>query len=256
MHRPLVSGIVVLLLAACGGDDTGGAAATGGAVPITTGGTGATGGTSAVTGGMGAATGGAGGTAATGGMTAAGGMGATGGMVATGGMGATGGTGAGAAAGMAGAMATGGTGGGAFELTSTAVMDGQMIPAMYRCDGPSPALSWTAGPAGTMSYALVFKDITPGLSMNFMHWTVYDIPATTMGFTENATPAAPAMQGPNWQNANEYSGPCAPFGMNTYTFTLFALPTATLTVTGGNVEGAAMAASPLGMATLTIKSMP
>ena len=63
--------------------------------------------------------------------------------------------------------------GASFKLTSPALSDGQAVPADYTCvgknfpfsgmppvDHTSPELNWTAGPAGTQSYAIVFRDVT------------------------------------------------------------------------------------------------
>ena len=246
MRSMIVLGFVFVLVG-CGDDSGGGTAAAGGLMPITggtlasggtgivTGGTLASGGTGVVTGGTGVVTGGTGA-----GMTA--GTTGTGGMVITGGMGA----------GMAG-MGAGGMGGGAFELTSTAVMDGGMLPAMYRCMGAkSPPLSWTAGPAGTMSYAIVFEDV--GAFMGTIHWIIYDIPASVTMLAEgaSATPPTGAKQGANYMGAQVYTGPCSPLpGSNNYQFTIYALPTATLT---GTDKAAIQAAGALGMATLKVSS--
>lgn len=116
-----------------------------------------------------------------------------------------------------------------------------MLPSEHRCvalggdTGPSPALSWSGGPAGTMSYAVTFTDTTAGISLNYAHWTIYDIPASVMELAEGvptgAMPATPAgaKQAPN-QNTfvpgPGYFGPCG--GENTYEFKLFALDVATL----------------------------
>jgi Raf kinase inhibitor-like YbhB/YbcL family protein len=146
-------------------------------------------------------------------------------------------------------------------------MEGQLLPGDYRGSKPSPALSWTPGPTGTKSYAIVFKDITPGFSMNFMHWVIYDIPAATtslpMGVPTEAMLTAPAMakQPNNYSGAPGYIGPGAPSGTNMYRFTIYALsvdalPGVTARSTGAQIETAAEGASKLATATLNIKSMP
>ena len=260
--RSMLALCVYLSLAACGGDDGGGTAAAGGATPIT-GGVGITGGTGVATGGMGV-------TGGTGVMT--GGTGVMTGGVGTGGMVLTGGTGAGTA-GMAG-MGTGGTGGGAFELTSTVVMDMGMLPAMYRCvslfggagtEGPSPPLAWTAGTAGTMSYTVILKDTSPPgtLGMGTIHWVIKDIPSSVMalpmGVAVGAMPPDPAgaVQVANGLPTADvgYRGPCG--GMNEYTFTLYAINVAALpgATTAAAAETAAMANN-VGTATLVVNSMP
>ncbi|MDH5675242.1 MAG: YbhB/YbcL family Raf kinase inhibitor-like protein [Myxococcales bacterium] len=145
-----------------------------------------------------------------------------------------------------------------FALTSV-VAEGEMIAAEFRCEGPSPMMQWTAGPEGTQSYAIVFKDVTPGFSEGYLHWLIYDIPAATtelpQGVELGAMPASPtgARQAPIWNGMEGYNGPCAPFGLNTYVFTLHALDVATLPE--GDVEQQ-IASHSLGTATLMVTSMP
>jgi Raf kinase inhibitor-like YbhB/YbcL family protein len=269
-----------MCVAACGGDDagTGGATAGSGGTPVLTGGAGAvaagvSGGTvgAAGSGGMPAANGGSGGAFAAGVGGAAGHAadGGSGGMLAAGAggkaAGGMGGGGSGAGTGGGAAAGSGGSSGGAFALTSPVVKEGELLPADYRCAKPSPALTWTAGPAGTMSYAIVLKDTTAGLSMGTMHWTIYDIPASVtslpMGVMSGATLTDPAgaKQGKNYQSNNAFTGPCG--GMNTYKFTLYALKVATLpglsaSSTGAQVETAAEGMNKLASTALNIHSMP
>jgi Raf kinase inhibitor-like YbhB/YbcL family protein len=188
---------------------------------------------------------------------------------AAGGSGAAGSAGSGANAG-AGGVAAGTAGvasGGSFMLTTDVLKDDEMLPKEYRCDAQSPALSWSAGPSGTQSYAIVFKDVTPGFSMNFMHWVIYDIPASVMSLPMGVkagaavdTPAG-AKQGNNYKPVTGFSGPCATSGTNMYKFTLYALDVATLPGLSGTpmdaqVETALEGAHKLATATLTTSSMP
>jgi Raf kinase inhibitor-like YbhB/YbcL family protein len=169
---------------------------------------------------------------------------------------------------MAGAAGMAGMGGGAFELTSTVVENDAMLPAMYRCaslfgdPGPSPPLAWTAGPAGTMSYTLVFKDTSPAgtLGMGTFHWVIKNIPMATamlpMQVAIGAMPAnvAGATQVTNGISDVGYRGPCG--GMNDYTFTLYAVNKASIdATTAAMVETEAMANN-VGTSTLVIHSMP
>jgi Raf kinase inhibitor-like YbhB/YbcL family protein len=145
-------------------------------------------------------------------------------------------------------------------------MDGQLLPAEYRGSKPSPALSWAPGPAGTKSYAIVFKDVTSGFTMNYMHWVIYDIPATTtslpMGVPTDAMITTPvvAKQATHYNRATGYIGPGAPVGTNMYRFTIYALSVDALpglmgTPLGAQVETAAEG-NKLATATLNITSMP
>lgn len=111
-----------------------------------------------------------------------------------------------------------------------------MIPDQYACNnGPgkntSPDLSWTAGPAGTLSYAVVLTDKTPS---DYLHWVIWDIPAGTIALpasVENkANPAVPAgsKQVKSYDGQTYgYLGPC-PGETHTYEFAVFALDVATV----------------------------
>ncbi len=253
--------------AAAGGGAAGTGAAGTGAAGRAAAGTGASGTGAAGTGtaGTGAAGGGAAGTGTAGGGAA--GTGTAGGGAAgtgTAGGGAAGtGTAGGGAAGTGGAA---GSGGGAFTITSTAVMNGGMLPAKHRCmgsvgspTGPSPAFAWSGAPAGTMSFALLMRDRT---FQNYEHWTIYDIPASVTSLPEGvpsgAMPAMPAgaKQAPNALGllGPGYYGPCG--GNNMYEFKLYALDVATLPMagmTGDSVE-AALDMHDLATASLSVMS--
>jgi Raf kinase inhibitor-like YbhB/YbcL family protein len=112
-----------------------------------------------------------------------------------------------------------------FAITSTIVQDKGMLPKKYRGNVASPPLAWTAGPEGTKSYALVFRD----LGNNFFHWVIYDIPATELGLPEGVPVGAAlekpagAKQAANWSGRVGYGGPAAPSGVSNYAFTVYAL---------------------------------
>jgi hypothetical protein len=160
--------------------------------------------------------------------------------------------GSGATGGMAGAGgATGGFGGAAaFALTSSAFVEGGAIPAPHSCNGAnvSPPLTWTAGPAGTMSYAIVFRD----LDNNLGHAAIFDIPASTLSLPENVEKVAMPANVPGAiqcesyvNNLFGYAGPC-PGSQHTYEFTLYAIDSASLGLTANvsvnQVDTAARAA--------------
>jgi hypothetical protein len=136
----------------------------------------------------------------------------------------------------------------AFAFTTTAFDDGGSVPLRYECGGQlqgpgeniSPALAWTAGPAGTMSYAITMIDVDTGV----IHWVMYDIAGSVRDVAENVPagyqPAFPAgakqaeLQGSNYYG---YFGPCSPNSINTYEWTLHAIPTNSLTgVTQASTE--------------------
>lgn len=134
------------------------------------------------------------------------------------------------------------TSSGEFVLSSTAFAPGAPIPATHTCDGSnvSPALTWTAGPPGTESYAIVFTDLDNSL----IHWAIWDIPSTTLsliqGIPNDALPNPPGggtKQVESYDNATfGYLGPCPP-SIHTYQFQVYAIDPATLpNVTTGSTR--------------------
>jgi RNA polymerase sigma factor (sigma-70 family) len=209
-------------------------------------------------------------------VIAAGGAGAAGGAAAGAG-GAAAGTGGGAAG--VGGLATGGAGcegdppvtehnmcatiasqkkgDAAFTISSPDFANCGDFPASMTCDGKefgtgaSPTLSWSGIPAGTMSLALVFKDIAiladgdPTKDRFGYHWVMWNIPVTATGLPAAATGGYHSAQitgALQWSGRNQYAyfPPCPnPFpksdarftcGLVTdsYSYTLYALPTAKL----------------------------
>jgi Raf kinase inhibitor-like YbhB/YbcL family protein len=118
----------------------------------------------------------------------------------------------------------------AFEITSPAFAKGESIPSDFSCDGRdiSPALTWTEPPAGTQSFALIMDD--PDAPMGtWVHWVLYNIPASTRNLTEG-TPTDPklsdgSLQGKTSAGSTGYHGPCPPSGTHHYFFKLYALDT-------------------------------
>jgi len=113
-----------------------------------------------------------------------------------------------------------------LNLTASSFRANGEIPARFSCDGDdaSPALSWGEPPAGTRSFALAVVD--PDAS-NFIHWIIYDLPASTRALPEAIAQGADAVgghQGTNGFGKSGYNGPCPPPGSgHRYLFRLFAL---------------------------------
>ena len=115
-----------------------------------------------------------------------------------------------------------------LKLESTQFSEGGPIPRVYTCDGKdvSPPLSWTAGPQGTKSFALICDD--PDSSKTWVHWVIFDLPAATTSLPEGVPAeqrAAGGTQGTNDFRKIGYGGPCPPSGTHRYFFKLFALDT-------------------------------
>src|ERR1700730_17463428 len=73
-----------------------------------------------------------------------------------------------------------------FTLTAPAFLHDSDMPAFYTCDGHdiSPELTWQIPPSGTKSFALICND-PDALGGNWIHWIIYDIPATLSGLLEH-----------------------------------------------------------------------
>ena len=116
-----------------------------------------------------------------------------------------------------------------LEVGSVAFLDGQAIPDRYTCDGEdsSPPVHWTGAPMSTKSFALICDDPdAPGGT--WVHWVIFDIPASARELGEPGTAGIPAeaVQGMNDFNLAGWGGPCPPPGTpHRYVFSLYALNT-------------------------------
>ena len=116
----------------------------------------------------------------------------------------------------------------AFSLTTSA-FPGGVIPKKFTCDGAdvSPALAWTDPPRGTASFALIADD-PDAPAGTWVHWVIYDLPATARGLPEGV-PRDPQHRDGSRQGRNDfgkigYNGPCPPRrSVHRYYFKLYAL---------------------------------
>jgi Raf kinase inhibitor-like YbhB/YbcL family protein len=131
-----------------------------------------------------------------------------------------------------------------LTVTSPTITAGQPIPKQHTADGEniSPALSWTGAPATTRSFAVVCEDpdvlLPPSNPQPFVHWVIYNIPATAQGLPGSLPidPAAAmppaiagATQGPSGFRRPIYRGPAPPPGKpHHYHFIVYALDVAGL----------------------------
>ncbi len=115
-----------------------------------------------------------------------------------------------------------------LTLSSPAFAPGQPIPEKFSCKGSSvsPALAWSGAPADTASFALIVED-PDAPAGTWVHWVIYNIPATSKGLAEAVAPQPTfddgAAQGMNSGNRRYYEGPCPPSGTHRYFFRLYAL---------------------------------
>jgi len=117
----------------------------------------------------------------------------------------------------------------AFTVSSPAFQSGNAIPKQYTCDGGdrSPPLTWSDAPAGTKYFALIVDD-PDAPAGTWVHWVLYDLPASRTGLPEGVraddAPAEGGAHGVNDFRAAGYGGPCPPPGKpHRYFFRLYAL---------------------------------
>ena len=118
-------------------------------------------------------------------------------------------------------------------ITSSAFKEGGFIPKQYTCDDKekniSPPLSWTGIPQETKSIAIIVDDPDAPTTQPFVHWIIYNIPASVNKLSEgrekNETIENGIRQGINNFSRSGYGGPCPPSGIHRYFFKIFALDT-------------------------------
>jgi Raf kinase inhibitor-like YbhB/YbcL family protein len=123
----------------------------------------------------------------------------------------------------------------AMTLTSTDIAPDKPIPAAHiypRCGGRniSPDLTWSGVPMAAKSLVLTMIDVDVKPSQ-WSHWIVVDLPVTATSLpqgTQSLPGNAKAMVS-NFGDAG-YGGPCPPkgTGVHHYQFTIWALPTASV----------------------------
>jgi len=122
----------------------------------------------------------------------------------------------------------------ALTLGSKVFKDGGEIPSKYTCEGEdiAPPLHWQGVPEDARSLLLIVDDPDApdpeAPKMTWVHWIVYNIPASASGLPEGATSTglpAGAEEGLNDWKRSGYGGPCPPVGRHRYFHKLYALDT-------------------------------
>jgi para-nitrobenzyl esterase len=100
-----------------------------------------------------------------------------------------------------------------------------------------PGLEWTAGPAGTQSYAVIMQDLDGSAARPiFLHWTAFNIKGTKLDAGMTALPAG-ATDGPGMGRGRGYMGPRTPAGpKHRYHFQVFALDTVLPADAGATID--------------------
>jgi Raf kinase inhibitor-like YbhB/YbcL family protein len=122
-----------------------------------------------------------------------------------------------------------------LTVTSASFPPSGPIPTKYTCEGSdtSPALAWSDAPSATKSLAVIVDDPDapdPAAPKEvFVHWVLYDVPATAKQLPEGVKSAANvrggARDGKNDYGKAGWSGPCPPKGRHRYFFRVYALDT-------------------------------
>jgi Raf kinase inhibitor-like YbhB/YbcL family protein len=97
----------------------------------------------------------------------------------------------------------------ALQLTAPWA-DGGVIDPRFTCDGlnVSPALSWSAAPAGTVEIAVTLTDLD---APAFGHWVLAGLAPDTVALDEDTFPVG-AYEATNGAGDVGYTGPCPPAG--------------------------------------------
>src|SRR5438094_9068582 len=83
----------------------------------------------------------------------------------------------------------------ALKITSSAFQPNGSIPSQYTCEGKdiSPPLAWSGAAGNAKSFAMIVDDPDapdPAKPQRvYVHWVVYNLPASTTGLPENASKA-------------------------------------------------------------------
>ncbi|MFY0990733.1 YbhB/YbcL family Raf kinase inhibitor-like protein [Halomonas sp. C05BenzN] len=119
-----------------------------------------------------------------------------------------------------------------MQLQSPAFAERGAIPVKHTGEGEdvSPALAWRDAPEGTQGFAVICHDPDAPLVQNgsygFVHWVLYNLPASTTSLDEAAKAGTP---GSNDFGRLGYGGPMPPegHGLHHYYFWVLALDKAT-----------------------------
>jgi len=116
-----------------------------------------------------------------------------------------------------------------MQLTSAAFKNGEPVPSKHTCEGEdvSPSLTWRDIPEETRAFAVICHDpdaplVSPEGTYGFVHWVLYNIPATTTSLSEACSKYT---NGTTDFGHEAYGGPAPPngHGVHHYYFWILAL---------------------------------
>ena len=114
-----------------------------------------------------------------------------------------------------------------FTITSNSFEDGAVIKNIYACpENRQPHFTWKGYPDNTKCFAIIMDD-TDAISVVghiFVHWNLFNIPATTTSIKEGQKSVEGSTISMNHFKRKDYSGPCPPKGTtHTYATNIYAL---------------------------------
>ena len=118
-----------------------------------------------------------------------------------------------------------------MRISSPSFAHGGEIPTIHTCEGRdlAPALEWSGAPEGTRSFVLIVDDPDApdprAPKMTWVHWVLYNLPATAKGLPEGGALPEGTKEGLNDWKRTGYGGPCPPIGRHRYFHKLYALDT-------------------------------
>ena len=110
-----------------------------------------------------------------------------------------------------------------MKISSPAFVNAAKIPSKYTCDGADiiPPLEFSGVPSVAKSLAIIMDD-PDSPSGDFLHWLIWNIPASAGGIKEGEAPVG-TLEGKTGFGKIGYGGPCPGKGEHRYFFRLFAL---------------------------------
>ncbi|MFQ5973803.1 MAG: YbhB/YbcL family Raf kinase inhibitor-like protein [Alphaproteobacteria bacterium] len=100
-----------------------------------------------------------------------------------------------------------------FAVSSTSIAEGGTFDKKYTCRGKdvSIALEWRNPPPGTQAFALILDDpdARSVVGHTFVHWNVFNIPATTTTVAEGKDVTGGTVASNDFRR-KRYNGPCPP----------------------------------------------
>ena len=114
-----------------------------------------------------------------------------------------------------------------FTIISNSFEDGKVMKNIYACpENRQPHFAWKNYSDNTKCFAIIMDDADaiPVVGYIFVHWNLFNIPATITSIKEGQKSVEGSSIGMNHFKRKDYSGPCPPKGTpHTYITSIYAL---------------------------------